>query len=198
MALKLATPADVTPFVTQGSIRPEQGAFIDSLIGAASARIIKYTGRVFAPEPTADTSPPVTKTFTVRGSYVRVPDLRSVTSVAYNGITLDPTYGYELWGADGEPSTHVKVLPGAVSPFGGAMRPTLAITGRWGFTAVPDDIKDACCLWVARRFKAKDANYADTVMQGVEGAAFQYFNQIPVDVKMTLDAYRQQARVAIV
>jgi hypothetical protein len=179
--------------------RAEQDTFLDKLIAAASKRLIRYTGRHFFPTPAlvtgnppTDTNPPVAKTFTVRSSsFVRVPDLRTVSSVVLGGMTLDasdPYPAYELWGAEGEPHTHIRILRAAVSPF--ASSNILTITGRWGFLEVPDDVKDACATWVARAYKKKDANYADTVQQGIEGAAFQYLNQIPAEIKMTMDSYR--------
>lgn len=201
MAARLAEAAELTGYV---KYRPEDTPFIERLLDACSRRIIRYTGRTFFPNPAlqgtpaADTGSPVLKTFTVPSSgYVTVPDLRTITAITLGGSPLLPYVpggtGYELKGQQDEISEfgvyrYVKVTA-ALSPYLVAGSAALAITGRWGFLAVPEDVKDACLLWVARRFKQKDANYADVVQSGIEAISQQYFNRLPEDIKMTLDAF---------
>lgn len=210
----LATTDDL---ITGGYVknsRPEDVAFLQNLLNGCSLRIIRYTGRNFFPDPPlqgqplTDTAAPVTKGPFIprRSPFIKIPDLREVTLVTLGEVALDsalPYPGYELWGGDtllggSEPYTHIKLLNIAFNPYI-AQANYVFITGRWGFAAVPDDVKDACCLWVARAFKKRDANYADTVQQGIEGAMFQYFRNLPTEIQMTLDSYRGAgAKVAIV
>lgn len=190
------------------SYRDTDDPFLNLLLRACSDRIRNYTGRSFVPEPAlapvdpladpvvyADTAPPVTKNFRLRGTsrFVNLPDLRELTSITFGGIAILSTpgnEGYVLWGKEGRPYTAVELDRIAVSPF--ASGNILSVTGRWGYLEVPDDIQDALCMWVARRFKQRDANYADTVTQGIEGAAFSYSQKIPGDIQLTLNEYRSQ------
>lgn len=203
--VELATVDDVLPYLPSRGVtsqRPEDTAFTSALIRACSTRLVNYIGRSFVPEPAlvgeppADVAAPVSKTFTVRRSrYVTVPDLRTVTSITLGGLTLVDGDGYELWGAPDQPTTTVKIL-GPMPPYradlgGLGAYNQLVVTGRWGFLTVPEDLKDACAMWVARRFAQKDARYADTVQAGIEGAAFTYSKNMPMDIQMTADFYRQ-------
>lgn len=211
MALRLATVEDVKTYLKM--TRPEDDAFIGALLDGCSLRAIRYTGRNFFPDPdfqtagdpSTDHAPPVAKSFTVRTSrYINLPDLRVATSVTLGGADLQAGIGYELWGSDDlgmEPYNTIKVL-GPISPYAfGGIAPLnqLVVTGRWGFASVPEDMKDAVVLWVARRFKQRDANYSDVVQQGVETVAFTYFKNLPEDIMLTMEHYRRRSsRIAFV
>jgi hypothetical protein len=187
------------------SYRAEDDAFLLSLLKACSQRIVNHTGRNFFPDPNlvntgttgapvwVDTAAAVTKEFPVRrnSKFITLPDLRELVSISFGGVALVTVPGseaYTLWGKTDQPYTSIELTNVALSPYASSNK--LRVTGRWGFLAVPDDIKDALCMWVARRFKQRDANYADTVTQGIEGAAFSYSRQIPGDIKLTLDDYK--------
>lgn len=194
----LATLEEVTPFIKKaGDLRDGDEDFVTLLLGAATRRIVRYTRRNFFPDPTPPDTTPVTKTFKVRGSnYVSVPDLRSVTAIDLNGAVLIEDEGYELWGEDDEPSHTVKLL--YLPQYVAVPTPKLTITGLWGFDAVPEDLKESTCTWVARAFKKRDANYADVVQQGIDAAMFQYFKNVPDEIKMTMDSYKRGPRIAII
>ncbi len=206
-----------------GVQRGDDDVLIERLISAAEVRVERWTGRRFSPEPAltgtppADTSPAITKDIKVTsGARVRVPDLRSVVSVTYGGLGLQPDTGYVLEDsggftyadADGNfhdfPATHLRMYPGVgFQPNFDVVRgiagwqPHIIITGKWGFYPCPEDVVDAVRTMVARAYKRKDANYADQVSAGVESVSLNYFRKLPQEVTDTL-AYYRPPRLALV
>lgn len=66
------------------------------------------------------------------------------------------------------------------------------ITANFGYSAVPDDIKEACLEIAVRIWRGRDAGFSDVV--GVEGGgAVGYNGQLPAMVKMVLDKRLQRS-----
>ncbi len=188
-----------------GVKREERDPLLERLIAGAERAVEKYTGRLFAPDPPldqngGDTAAPVTKEFTTRGQQtVKITDLRVATSVNLGGLALLDDFGYSLAGPEGEPARYIEFGTGAIPGllnWTPAMK-DLTITGRWGYSPTPEDVQDAVASLVARKFKRKDANWADTVQPGPDAAVFQYFKRLPDDIKTTLDSYRD-VKVALI
>src|SRR5215204_2731548 len=149
---------------------------LDSAIGAAEGMVGRYTGRLFAPNPAVGTDPPVTKTFSVRGSGpIRIPDLRSATLVTIDGTTLTLNQDYDFeYGITEEPYTSMRLIGWTPysSPYAMTTTSSLVITGHWGWDPVPDDIKHATLVIAAREYRKRDAMFADIVDTGT--GAFEF------------------------
>lgn len=185
--------------------RPEDEAFLQTLLNAAESVVKRRVDRRLEPEPAlaadgTDTNPPVTKTFRVpRSGEVRVPDLRVVVTATFGGALLlnnELTDAYELTQREGDPATHFRVLRrGGGLDFAHvgslfAASPKLSITGRWGFLPTPPEAVDAMYRIAARMFMERDARYADQVQAGIEAAAFSYYRELPSNVKFALEQLR--------
>jgi hypothetical protein len=148
------------------------------------------TGRLLAPDPVSDTDDPVTRTILTTGRRVRVPDARSITAVTLDGTE---TTSYETQMRDG------MVIQLALADDGnwlpqwcngnGSSQRTVAITGRFGFASIPEDLAGAIYQLAARWHYEREAQYADQV-EVLEGTAVQaYFRQLPPRVKLVFASY---------
>lgn len=182
-----------------GALRPENTSMFQTILRGATRTVINRTRRNFTVEPAfdsdgMDTGDPVTKSFIVdtNGS-ARIPDLRALTSVVYGGQTVT-SEAYELTPApsDDYPFVFIDLLfnTGHISPY--VTRPSVAITGRWGITPLPDDILVAICMLAARMFAKRDARWADQVQAGIESAAFNYYRNLPDEIKIPIEELRVQ------
>lgn len=216
MAIRLAPIEVAQQYVT--AERPENVSLLGRLLDAASAVVIRRSSRNFKVEPAlvntgtvqapvwVDSAAAVAKVLPVRNGSVRLPDLRAVTSVAFEGFTLTAD-DYELTtvGGDDLPFIWMDFVPGAPaydvvrSPYR-TLRPKVTITGRWGIWPIPDlvpDVEYAVCAIAARMFSKKDARWADTVQAGLESAAFTYYKELPADVQGVIESLRPR-KVALV
>lgn len=70
------------------------------------------------------------------------------------------------------------------------------VTARWGVTAIPADIKEACIQIAGRLWQGRNAGYSDVI--GVEGeGTFGYQNALPNLVKRILDSYRERSSLGV-
>lgn len=192
-AALLATVEDLAAYLNPHGRGLDETALHERLLAAASARVAERTGRLFLPDPAYlaedpvdDTAPDTIKTVRCDpGSVrVRVPDIREATEITTDGVALDPA-GYTLVARRaGEPAVWLDLT----SPTSGPVE----VTGRFGFAAVPADIREATVVLAARALYERNARLAD-VTQDPEGGVASYFRQIPPTVAATLDAYRPQA-----
>lgn len=198
---------------------PELRAYIDlepgraddlllqGIIDSMSRFVENWTGRTFTPNPQlvngVDSASPVTKTFVVspNQSVVRIPDLRSATTIALGGVALQEAIGYQ-YDANIEPaqSIYLAVTPyglGGVTYFGTTtLANKLQITGRWGFNPTPPDVKDCVLALAARRYKERNTAWADSLAMP-DGSVLSYFRQLPASVQGALSMYKS-AKVALV
>lgn len=178
---------------------------LDKAIDSAESWTENYTGRRFSPDPAlvdgADTASPVTRAFSVNEKgWVRIPDLRTATSVEIDDVPLSDGTDYELdvYNAGSEPHTSIKLVSytAFVNPYTGrAVSSRLEITGRWGFNPAPDDVKDSILALAARQYRRKDAMFADVIDQG--GVSFEYTKGVPNFITDILALYKFP-RIAIV
>lgn len=150
------------------------------------------TGRLLAPDPGRDVDDPVSRTVVVSRRRVQVPDARVIESVTVDGVTQ--TFGsWENLSKDGYvvqitlPSSDGGWLrPGLELPLN---RRTVVVTGRFGFSMIPDDLAGAIYVLAARWHYERQAQYADNV-EILEGTAVQaYFRQLPPRVKLVFAKY---------
>lgn len=183
----IVTRAEVEPLLKPqgGSLRADNESFVDACILAAEGTVQRISKRKLVPEPAlvsgVDSAPPVAKTFQVRKpGTIRVPDLRTVSSFSLGGLALVEGTGYALSARRipyDEPATHIEIFSDVY--LFNTTSTALVITGKWGFHPCPEEVKNVIKVLVARMFKERDANYADTVQPGIESAAFSYFKQLP-------------------
>lgn len=166
-------------------------ALLGSLLESAEAMAESYTGRRFAPLSAADPVTTETVSFRRGKTVIRVPDVRELTAVTVDGNALT-NLGYTL---DGNPATHLYIEEryGTFSGTAFGTRRTnqaqLVLTGRFGYTTAPADVRDAVLVLAARAYRERDANYADTVATA-DGGAFAYLRSMPPRAKAILDSYR--------
>lgn len=155
---------------------------ITSNIRAASAFLERATGRQFEAQDAT------TKTFTTNGlAAMRIPDLRTATSVTLQGAALDADESYWLipdnrgrnttiqfraFGYGGRasylsnPQWFDRNLDRDWYRYGGGSLPNdLVITGNWGHDPLPEDLLHACkvlAAWYTKRPASVLANVAFT------------------------------------
>lgn len=204
--LRLATIAELGAELDITNYASHTAIFTTELL-AAQGIVERYCQRRFSPVLTPDdgsggaVDANIAKTFTVGSSkFVRVPDLRTVSSIVLNGATLDATT-YDLgYRSDDMPTTFIELgwgntrLPtaltfGKVSAIGGLNPRNLVVTGKWGFASCPSDVKHAVLVLAARMYKQRQASFADTVMLD-NGSMIAYLKQLSPEVKLALDSYR--------
>ena len=170
---------------------------LQTLLSSAERFACRYTRRQFDPTPAlvdgVDSAPAVTKNFVVRRGrvLVRVPDLRSITTITLDGMALDTYNGYVPIEAEEEPVTSIQFY----QPFGSTSSTmygtgALSITGRWGWNPVPDDVKTAVMALTMRMYKERKAQWGDTILLP-DGSVIQYFRQLPASVQAGLGTYRK-------
>ena len=139
---------------------------LSAAVSAASSRVQAFCGRAFA-------SYTGVRNFVIPNGrmthLVDLPDLATATGlvVVDNGTTIDPT-GYQLEPIDqvghddskgGWPYTTIRRILTIWTP-SWAGRPTLAITGTWGWPAIPEPVKAATLQMAADIYRQKDAVFA--------------------------------------
>ncbi len=196
---RLATVDELKAYLNERSV--ESDDLLAGILGGAEAFAERYCRRRFSPDPPLDsngddTGTPVTKILSTRGrSVIRVRDLRSGT-LTLGGLLLNSAFDYEFgYAMEGEPATHLFLMPRISTYFArapsmfGAFVNDLTITGRWGWSPTPDDVKDGVLTIAARKFRERSANWGDTVTFP-EGGAISYFRLMPASVKAAFDSYR--------
>lgn len=197
---RLATVDELKAYLGSG-VTGDPGSMFANVLEGTEAFAERYTGRRFSPDPAlvqgpvggdpTDTGSPVTKTFKVEAGQrtVRIPDLRVLLSATLAGAALLDGYDFSLGTySDESPATHLFIgQPLTYDPL--KMESDLVITGRWGFLSTPPDVKDAVLAMAARRYRERDASYADTV-SAPDGGILAYFRGVPERVKAVLDTYR--------
>lgn len=131
---------------------------LENCIESASRRIDGFCNRFFY-QRTA------TSVLLYAGNlyFVTVPDLVSVTTLATDNAgdgtfsTVWSATDYQLEpldrGLQSRPATAVRAVAGKSFPlFAVPRRPGVQITGTWGWSAIPDDIRDACVLLAMRHY----------------------------------------------
>lgn len=159
-AQDLCSLSDVRSFMQKPASDTAQDTLISSVITQASSAIIRHCERQFAPSETA-----ATHTFEVdfnRDGFVDLApyDLRTLTSVQIDTDTTSPatltSVEYRLFPqppADGV-YTALRVIPTTRGGWSRFRHVQLQVTGDWGFSSVPEDVKHAAIVtavtWLRR------------------------------------------------
>lgn len=169
---------------------------------AAGAPPPKGCGRELSPDPPRSTDAAVTRTVLSTRRRVRIPDAREITAVTVDGTA---TTAYATLERDGlivqldldDDGQWTDRWRGSDLQEGRAtIRRTIAVTGRFGFAVLPDDLIGAIYVLAARWHYERDALFADQVAV-LEGTAVQsYYRQIPPRVALAFAAYAIPPAVA--
>lgn len=130
------------------------------------------------------------------GAYhVRIPDLMTATGlvVTVSGAAVTAGVGYELLPRDaaerGRPWERIATLA-ATAPTLGVGDYTVTVTGRWGWTAVPDTVKQATLLQAARFHKRRQAPFGVAGSPEM-GSEIRLLAKVDPDVEAMLRRYRR-------
>lgn len=206
------TAADVRTFANlSGSTGRYSDGSLSSNIIAAQGFIQRETGRLFEKRDAT------TLTFTTEArAQFALPDLRSATSVVWDGTTLTANESYWLIPDAKHSGVYVAIQ---LRDIGGEgewyhanaewwdrgldwRRPTssepgdLLVTGDWGWDPLPYDVLHAVKVLAAWYTKRADALLANAVANP-EGAILDY-SQLPPEVSDTIRNYRRGEQAALV
>ena len=199
MANGTGTPAGELTYASLGEVKEyigitgsEHDEMLTAMIAAACAVIDHLCRRTFKAPPVEET-----RLFDGRGgSLLLIDDAQSVSGVKLDldgdGVReydLDSSY-YVLGPRNKLPKLWVELLPS--SPVDFPKTPaSVEITGLWGYGyEVPQPVKEACKLMVARAFKRKDTAFA-TQLASPEMGGFRVERQVDPDVIQMLKPYRR-------
>lgn len=140
-------------------------------------------GRLLIPDPLDPLAAPVTRTVRVRRGRALIPDASEITSVTVDGAPVT----YEVLEKDGYVVQISKLDTDATAA---------VVTGRFGFTTIPEDLADAIYTLAARMAYEEAAQYADQV-EILEGSAVQsYYRQLPPRTKLVISSFAVPRAVA--
>jgi hypothetical protein len=195
----------VSAFVTAAQVRAYldlegvSGKYNDELIGsnirAASAFLERATGRQFTPQTAT------TKTFTSNGAAaMRIPDLRTASSVTLQGAALDADETFWLIPDNRGVYTTLQLRPfgsGYESSYksnpqwfdrnldrwggGGSLPNDLVITGDWGWDPLPEELLHATKV-LAAYYTRRPASVLADAQVTPEGTELRY-SQLPHEVR---------------
>lgn len=139
-------------------------ALLELSVEAASREIDGFCQRIFY-QRTAQT-----RVYTPESYFLcQTDDIVSITTLqtATDGTTFDVTWSagdYQLeplngvsGGLQGQPYTRIRAVDSYVFPMYMLGEATVRITGTFGWSAVPVDVKQACVLLAMRQFKRYDS-----------------------------------------
>lgn len=170
-----ATLAEIKTYLNIKTTDPDRDTLLTDALDAASARIDTLCGRSFTLDPSATTITYRTagKTFTNSGGEygLIVPDIGTPTGLV----------------ADGSPTYDTTVLPITTLWSAGPWpHPTISLTARFGWPAVPDEVVQACKILAARLYRRKDS--PDGVAGSDQWGPIRVSREDP-DVRTLLDPY---------
>jgi hypothetical protein len=133
------------------------------------------------------------------GDYLRVDDIGSTTSLTietdedddrdYDYAWASTDYDLEPYNAaaKGQPWTVIRTMPLGVYTFP-TLRKGVKVTAKWGWPAVPADIKRACMIEAVRLYRRRDAPFGKT---GSVETGMETLPALDPDVKRLLAPYKR-------
>lgn len=195
---------------TFANLEATSGRYADAVLGsnilAAQRMLEQRTGRTFDPST-------ATRKFTTeQRAAISIPDLRSATAVVLNGATLIEDETYWLLPDRAFPTIYTGIQ---FRSFGRSRGPSylavpdwfdrgldmsryayeqaslpndLLITGDWGWSPPPDDVRHATKVLAAWLTKRADALLGNAV-QTADGSVFDY-SELPPEINAVISTYR--------
>lgn len=158
-------------------------------ITAASRLIDDHTNRQFGLETSVVTRYYPTHYSDHGGWYVEIDDLMTTTGlvvVDYNGATIVGS-DFDLYprnaAADKKPWTKLMGNTGLGGSGYNSVKQEFVITAKFGWTTVPEQVKNAALLQASRLFMRKDAPFGIT---GTDDSQMRIFAQLDSDVQVLL------------
>lgn len=172
---------------------------IEMAVEAASRQIDNHTGRRFWQDATvtarefyADDAYCVTvdDISTVTGLLVKADDNDDGTFETSYTITTDfillPANAAD--GSPVRPYTEVRLVSGATFPRSSSGRPGAQVTAKFGWPAVPTDVKRACLIQTVMLFKAADAAFG-ALQFGADGIGLRIPSRLHPLAEALLEGY---------
>ena len=184
----LCGTADVATYLQKASTDTSQNALMGDLITRASRSILNWTGREFAPAGTAARSwwyygdeVLSLAPYDFRSGTVQIDTHTSSPST----LTENSDYYLEPLPAPDGVYQHIRFARGWCA----YNQREVTITGNWGFSAVPEDVKHACVvtvgIWMRRDVQAFSATF------NVDEGRLERPEALPSAVRATLGHYRR-------
>jgi len=194
----LCTVDDVRAFLQKPATDTEQDAIIQSLISAAGPVIGSFCEREFVP-PAGD--PEIARTFEYPGGghlSLAPFDLRELTQIRIDVDEDSPTVltasEYRLPAPTREgTNTYLRLAPYLVHSRSRWQQRVVEVSGKWGFAAVPADVKQAAIVTVAIWLK-RDVSAFSSVFNLDEGH-IERPEALPTAVTRMLFPYKRQGYV---
>lgn len=167
-------------------------AWVDHCVAAASRTIDDHCNRQFGQVPAAVAADfPVSFRYERNRYVVPIHDLMTTDGLVIDVDGTAVTDGYVLEPADaamrGEPWTRVALPVGACYPFVG-VEPSVSVTGRWGWSAVPPTI-EAATLLQAQRFYMRRGAWNGVAGSPDLGSELRLLSKADADVAVMLARY---------
>lgn len=184
----------------------EHDPIIAAILPAASRAIERWCGRQFndAGSASARVYTPISPDLvfvddfsTTTGLIVKTDttaDATYATTISSSYYTVEPLNGV-IDGRPGYPYRRIAVHSGESMPMPAAGPPSVQVTARWGWAAVPADVKQACLIEATRMFRrmfTPDGLLAETTA-GVAGYAVRVPTDLDRTAQMLLAPYRASA-----
>lgn len=193
----LCEVTDVRAFLQKEEARTEQDEIIKSLCVAVGPVIGNYCEREFEPPG----KEPLARTFEYRGgSYLSLApyDLRKATSLRIDVDEAAPTVlTAEEWRlptpTQHGTTTYVRLAPYLVHSRSRWQQRLVEVTGEWGFSAVPPEVKQAAIVTVAIWLKRDVSAFSTTF--NLDEAHVQRPEALPIAVTRMLFPYKRQGYV---
>lgn len=197
--LLAAHPSDLTTIgrvkVWLGQTDPSNDPQLQQLTTAASAAVMAYCQREFAPISTG-----VTRTFPLLGDgYIRFGgwDLQTATQVQIDTDTAStpttiPDTQYQL-GPVSKPNGVYTMLRFYTFSVGPILRQAMgiprqvAVTGTWGWPSIPADVEQACIIAASKWFKRDQVSYSNELPVPAPSDGLN----LPLDARVLLAPYRR-------
>lgn len=179
----------------------------DDAITVASRWVEKHTGRQFHKTDVSESPTASARYFHPVGDIVSITDCYSVTSIAVDYLDTATTYTtltsdqYQLLPMDGRddllgpvPYIQIRQTQYAVWPTEYYRERPVKVTGLWGWSAVPDDVKRATAIFVQDLLRDTESNFGGLAVDIQNGIVLG--SRVPARTLLLLDPYRRLSRAA--
>ena len=197
-----ATVNELKGYLSIGTADVIDDSQLTDALTSATDLIDGYCGRSFTEAGTAVTD----RVYAASAScYVPIDDAAEVTTVA-TSTALDGTYDYEWDDADWQAEPLNGIVGGRAWPvttiravgsqrFSVGSIASVQVSGRFGWTAVPSSVKQACLIQSARLFKR--ANSPVGIAGGPETGLMRVTGSVDTDVQRLLLPYRKSPGIGV-
>lgn len=180
---------------------PQDDLAIEAAIMATSRMIDDYTGRFFYKDGAPQS--PVVRYFTAKDWWTcNIDDIISITEIATDD-NFDQLYSL-VWQSDdymvepvnnprrGWPWTRLIAIGSYIFPYN--LPQSVRVTGVWGWSAIPEEVKMACRLQAARFFVRRQSPFG--IAGSPEIGTVRLSSRLDPDVELLLKPFRKLSWMA--